>query len=458
LVLEREAVRRWWKQQRQAACAGEPAGRCLVTGELAPLADRHTILKQVPGAVSSGVPLVSFNAPAFESYGLSGNENAPISREAAESYAAALQRLLHAAPPDPLEPRRTLPRRNLRLSDDTAVCYWPAEPSGEGFASALGPLLEGNEETVGELYRSVWFGRAPRIADPSAFYALTISGAQGRAIVRGWLESTVAEVAGHVARHFADLEMVRNLPPPKEGRRPPRPPLRALLASLAVQGKSDLIPAPLAARLVVAALSGAPYPLALLQRAILRARAESGDRGWAAADRRDARAALLKAVLERRRRLYEASTPYPEIRPDMDPNNTNPGYLLGRLMAVIERLQQTALGDVNATVVDRYFGAASAAPRSVFIRLLKNARHHARKAKEDPAKQGMGHWLDRQLDELCKGFDPEHNGFPAHLSLEEQGLFILGYHQQRHWLWLSKDARAALAVGQEEAGEETDAG
>jgi CRISPR-associated protein Csd1 len=116
-------------------------------------------------------------------------------------------------------------------------------------------------------------------------------------------------------------------------------------------------------------------------------------------------------------------------------------------MAVIERIQQVALPEVKATVVDRYFGAASAAPRAVFTRLLRNARHHVRKAKDDSRSEGAARWLDRQLDELSELFDPKNNGFPPHLGLEEQGLFILGYHQQRHWLWLSKEARAELAGG-----------
>ncbi len=131
----------------------------------------------------------------------------------------------------------------------------------------------------------------------------------------------------------------------------------------------------------------------------------------------------------------------------MDPENPNPGYLLGRMIAVIERLQQLALGDVNASVTDRYFGAASATPRAVFVRLLKNARHHVRKAKDDDRTAGTAHWLDRQLDELADRFDPRHRGFPAHLSLEDQGLFVLGYHQQRHWLWQSKAAREASDAG-----------
>lgn len=447
LVTDRHAVRRYWKGLRSGD-AGGPTVRCLVTGGVGPPADKHSILKFVPGAVSSGVPLVSFNSRAFESYGWSSNENATVSRDAAEAYATALQRLLHPSPPDPLRPGETLPRRNLRLAADTAVCYWAAETGADSFVSIFADLLEANPEQVGELYRSIFSGRDPGLTDPSAFYALTLSGSQGRVIVRGWFESTVAEVARHVAQHFADLAIVRNTPKPKNRELPPQLPLRVLLHCLAVQGKSENVPPALAGQLVEAALRGTPYPFSILQRAVERARAEIGKTEWSDLERRDARAALIKAVLNRRHR--RAATSFKEVRTDMDPTNTQPGYLLGRLMAVIERLQQVALGDLNASVTDRYFSAASAAPRAAFIRLHKGARNHARKAKDDDAKAKTAHWLERLLDELNSHFDPAQGGYPPHLSLEQQGLFILGYHQQRHWLWQSKAAREAAAAQEQD--------
>ena len=125
----------------------------------------------------------------------------------------------------------------------------------------------------------------------------------------------------------------------------------------------------------------------------------------------------------------------------MDPSNCNEGYVLGQTMATLERIQQLALGDVNASIVDRYFGSASAAPKSTFVRLLKNARYHVRKAQDEPESAGMAVRLDRILDCLVGSFDPKNNGFPAYLDLNQQGLFILGYHQMRHWLWMKKEER-----------------
>jgi CRISPR-associated protein Csd1 len=220
----------------------------------------------------------------------------------------------------------------------------------------------------------------------------------------------------------------------------PHFPLRVLLEALAPLGKGDEVPTPLIAPLVNAALRGGPYPFSLLQRAVQRMRAEIGQTDWAALQRRDARAALIKGVLNRRRARFPHSS-CKEVTEAMDPTNTNPGYLLGRLMAVIERIQQEALGDINASVIDRFFSGASAAPRSVFLRLLKNARNHVRKGKDTPKSAGTVAWLDKQLDQLADPFDPNQGGFPARLSLQDQGLFILGYHHQRHWLWMSKEQR-----------------
>jgi CRISPR-associated protein Csd1 len=444
LVTSRPKVQDFWKSLRALPQdAGVPLQLCLVSGRLAPRAATVPLIKNVPGGSTSGVALVSFNSNAFESYGWAGNDNAHISRAAAEACSTALNRLLHPAFPDPKQPGQTLPSRHLRLSADTAVCFWARTPAGDDFAGQIIGLLEGDADTVHALYRSLWKGVEVGIEDASAFYALTLSGAQGRLILRDWLESQVRDVEAHLAEHFRDLAIVRNTPPPKDRPLAPALPLRVLLRSLAVRGEDKRIPAALAAQLVHAALTGISYPLAILQRALERARAEIGRSEWLDLERRDARAALIKAVLNRRRRFYPATAPYPEVTQAMDPENTQPGYLLGRLMALLERTQQLALGnDVNASVVDRFFSAASATPRVVFIRLLKNFRHHVRKAKDDPKTGRAAVLIERQVDRILHDLGDRVENFPSSLSIEEQGLFILGYHHQRHDLFLDREERA----------------
>lgn len=444
LVHQRPAVRDYWAGQRAlAAPPTRPVRPCLVTGS--PVTDCALFpdLKKVP-SVAAGVSLVSFNQKAFESYGWDKNENAPISRNAAEVCAVALNRLLDPAPQR--ASGEGLSRRNLRLSGDTVVCYWSAEPGGDGFSSILGDLLEGNPQDVQEVYQSIWRGEGASVECTSPFYALTLTGTKGRAIVRDWIESTVANVAANLAQHFADIDIVRR--PAADGTVPGAFPLGLLLRALAPQGDDDKIPAPHLAQLLDAAMQGMPYPMFLLQRALVRSRAEIGKEhaasldGFQARQRAEARAAIIKAVLNRRRRRNLSTTHYMEVSRDMNPNHDSEGYALGRLMAVLERIQQAAMNSVNASVVDRYFAGASATPRAVFVRLLKNARHHVRKGM-DGDSAGLVFRLDRIVDELAGRFDPVRNAFPAHLDLEQQGLFVLGYHQMRYWLWMNSQDRKA---------------
>ncbi|HEV7589720.1 MAG TPA: type I-C CRISPR-associated protein Cas8c/Csd1 [Longimicrobium sp.] len=449
LVHDRPAVREFWTKRRGVAgqVDSDSELRCMITGEPVGEAVNFPQLKYVPGGSASGISLVSFNANAFESHGWRGNENAPISRDAAEAAATALNRLLHPAYPDPRAETlgQPLPRRNVRLTGDTVVCYWAADPGAEASVDVIAALLEGDEGVVGDLYRSIWDGKEVFITDPTRFYALTLTGTQGRAIVRDWFESTVADVLKNLSLFFGALNVARGTPVPK-GKQPPSSwPLKALLGSIAQRGGGDL-PDALVTACLRAAFAGTRLPLSLLQNAVERARAEIGRSDWGDLYRRDLRAALIKAVLIR-------TCNYSDLRPQMDPNNTNAGYLLGRLMAVLERLQQTALGNVNATVVDRFFSAASATPQAVFPRLLKNARHHARKAADagdEKIKRTAG-WLEGQIDQILSPIGARkpqvgsyYTGFPAYLPLDQQGLFVLGYHQQRHWLWLPKETREAL--------------
>jgi CRISPR-associated protein Csd1 len=444
LAHSRQSVTEYWRLVR-SEIGGEPGQQhvCLVSGEtFKGNVSNVPQLKRIPGGQPAGSALISFNKSAFESYGWDRNENAPISEKAAQACSRALQRLIDINPKHPDGEGSSLARRNIRLSSDTLVCYWSTNSSADDFCSVFGGLLEANEEEVAEIYRSIWKGQPVELKDPSAFYALTLSGSEGRVIVRTWLETTVEDVSKNLAQHFTDLDVVRNTPKPKKSDLPPHFPLSDLLRSLAPFGDSKRVPAPQVDQIFWAAIKGAPYPFSLLQRAVQRARAEIGNTDWPDKNRFDARVALIKAVLNRRRRFHAEISNYMEVKKAMDPNNDNQGYVLGRLMATLERLQQAAIGDVNASVVDKFFSGASAHPRSVFVRLLKNARHHAKKAGGDAKSAGLAFYLERLMDEMADRFDPKNNGFPANLNLEEQGLFVLGYHQMRKWLWMNKLERS----------------
>jgi CRISPR-associated protein Csd1 len=455
-------VERYWRAIN-APREGEAArSRCLVTGALGIPVAKHPKVERLPGAGGAEKALVSCDNAAGESYGWRKNQNAPISRGASIAFSTALNRLLDPAWRDPNQPGVALPRRSTSLSSDTVVCYWAADRTGDVFLDDLDALFQSDPAKVEQLYQSVWRGRPVSDLDSIAFFALTLTGTQGRAIVRDSFESTVAKVQRNLAQHFADLRILRNTPSPKDRELQLYPALRTLIGSLAPLGRdrkpdAKRLPAGLAAQLLRAALAGTPYPLGILVRAVDRTRAEMSRKEWADLERRDARASLIKAVLNRRRRvLSDAQSRYKEVTSAMDPTNSNPGYLLGRLMAVIERLQQLAQPEIKTTVVDRYFAGGSAAPRAVFVRLLKGARHHAKKSKDEPKTRGTAQWLESQLDCIAFRFNPKQDGFPTSLSLEDQGLFVLGYHHQRHVLWMSKEQRSSWLASVAAAGQEVE--
>ena len=465
-----EGVKKYWSALRsqEELDSEAPTYQCLVSGEEIAEIPLFPLVKRVPGGTSSGVALVSHNANAFCSYDLDGNENAPVSRDVSEACGTALARLLDPSFPNPKNWDATLAPRFIRLGSNTAVCYWTREKGkeSENALNALGNLIYGEDEaSVEKSLQSIWYGRPAKLKKPNDFYALTISGTQGRAIIRDWLETTLDAVNENLAQHFADLAICRNTQPKKGTAESPAVPMKWLLKSLAAEGRSDPVPPTVESGFIRSAFQGKPYPLQMLQRALVRSRAEAGGDEWIDSMRRDARAAVLKAVLNRRKRKQLNFTDYPEVTIDMNPESRNTGYALGMLIAVLEQLQRLALDDVNASVVDRYFSAASASPKSVFVRLLKNSLHHYRKASKSEKQQvrSSARYMERVKDEILSWLKVETPetvetgkpkrplpypasmttpfGIPSSLSLEDQGLFVLGYHQMRHWIFMKKEAR-----------------
>jgi CRISPR-associated protein Csd1 len=194
-----------------------------------------------------------------------------------------------------------------------------------------------------------------------------------------------------------------------------------LLKALAVQGKAENIPAELAGQVTAAVLGGSPYPSTLLQAALRRLRA-GGQVSYE-------RAALIKAGLVRSQRFYHHQGK--EVGVSLDLTNRNTGYLLGRLFAALEKIQEEANPGINATIRDRFYGAASATPVVAFIHLMRLKNHHL--AKMD--NRGRVTNLERLLGQIVSGIQE----FPSLLSLPDQGRFAVGYYHQRQDLFTRKD-------------------
>jgi CRISPR-associated protein Csd1 len=408
LVHERPAVREYWQRiRRERTEQGEANWTCLVTGDACKPELTHPKIKGVRGASSSGGSLVSFNFDASLSYGLSQNENAPVSRPAAEAYTTALNRLLLRSVSN-----------SISLNDNTVACFWTRE-NRTGFESVIGKLLD-SAENVELLYQAPQKGRPVWLNDMDRFYAVTLSGAQGRIIVRDWLESSVAEVAEHIRQHFDDLAVIY----PYDD--PPAPGLYGLLRSIVLQGKAENIPPNLATQVYAAILRGGPYPLTLLAAALRRSHAEGPAPNW---PRAYLRACVIKAVLARGARMKTLNFSPEEVSKAMDPTNVNTAYRLGRLFCVLEILQARAIGNPTASIADRFYGAASTNPVTVFPRLIKLSQHHAGKLERG------GVWFQQQISEILEPI----TGFPTTLDLKDQGLFALGYYHQRAEMFRKKE-------------------
>ena len=406
LICQREAVR-----QAVLATGQDTATvrkRCLVSGNRDVIARLHPAIKGVFGAQSSGANLFSFNFAAACSYRKEQGQNAPVGEYAAFAYTTALNHLLRADS-----------RQKLRVGEDTFV-FWAEkpDPAEELFADWLQPDPDDparGVEAIKALYEAPKTGVRPLDEDETRFFVLGLAPNNARLAVRLWNMNTVRELAAHIRRHFDDLAIVRS---PRD---PEYLPLWRLLKATAAQGESKNIPPPLASETLRAILAGTPYPQTLLVATLQRIRAEQGAVNHV-------RAALIKAVLVRKNRLNHLTKQ--EVDVSLDPQNPNIGYRLGRLFAVMERAQEWASPGLNATIRDRFYGAASATPVTAFPYLLNRLTpHHLNKLAV-----GQKIWLENLIGQILEAVTQ----FPAHLSLDDQGRFAIGYYHQRHDFFTKK--------------------
>lgn len=396
---------------------------CLVTGENAVLARLHPSIKGVYGGQSSGGSIVSFNADAYTSYGKSQGENAPVSEMAAFAYTTALNYLLR--------------RENNQCVSigDTSTVFWALAGDGQTaqqaeslFALMLNMPADDSEQTaqIKPVLDKIAKGRplnefAPNLDPETRFFVLGLAPNAARLSIRYWLDTTFGQLANHISEHFQDLSLN-----PLPWREPP--PVWLLLKQTATQGKSENIPPQLAGELMRTIITGQSYPRMLLAQLIQRIRSDGDINGI--------RVAMIKAIIQRdfRKGLIQEEVPV-----SLDLSSTHTAYRLGRLFAVIERIQEAALGrDLNSTVTDKYYGTASTVPFSVFPRLLSGSQNHLTKLRKD--KPGYAVNLKKDLAEIIAGIE---NSFPRHLSVEEQGRFAIGYyHQKQSYFESSKKADA----------------
>ena len=400
------AIQNAWQTHYNDRSADSDMGQCLITGKYAPIERTHPNISGVPGAQSSGAALVSFNAPAFCSYGHEQGDNAPVSKYAAFAYTTALNRLL-------------ADRSHCKHVGDTAILCW-AENAEPVYQDAMSMFLFGADEAAGiqesdvqaALKRLSTGQTVPflekELSPDQHFYLLGLAPNIARLSVRFFLRDTFGSFAQNLQKHADEMEIdcsekekFRSLP------------IWAVVneTTRTVPGQPAKPSPQLAGDLLRAVLTGGRYPATLLNGVTLRIRAEQAvTRG---------RAAVIKAYYlrnyptELNKEVYTVSLN----------ETTNVPYLLGRLFSVLEAVQKAANPGINTTIKDRYFNAACATPGMSFPTLLRLSQKHLRKLND-----GLATHYDKQITELMAQL-PE-SGFPARLSLPDQGKFAIGYYHQ----------------------------
>jgi len=410
---DRPAAREIWC--KKAGADTTKAQMCLVNGELAPVARLHPSIKGVWGAQSSGAALVSFNLDAFTSYGHEQGDNAPVSEAAAFAYATALNRFL------------TKDSGHRIQMGDASTVFWAdgsavAAKESEGlFAALFGGEITEEDATAEDKRATAEIGLrlemiqkgtalsrvAPDIAAGVRFHILGLAPNAARLSVRFHYEDDFGKLIDNYQGHLDNLRLD---PPPRDG----FPPLWRYLTELAVLGKRENVPPNLAGEWMRAILTGHPYPLTLLSTALMRLRGDG--------DVNALRVGILKSVLIRNLKL--------EVPMALDPTCKDRGYVLGRLFAVYEEIQRAALGgNVNATIKDKFYGAASATPQKVFSVLDRgSANHFAKLRKQSP---GWAVNLEKLLTSITEVMEPGQDPIPVALGSAEQAMFGIGYYHQR---------------------------
>ncbi len=402
LVCQSPAVRQWIAEQ--PLDSENQDGICLVTGEETKIARLHPSVKGVWGAQMAGANIVSFNIDSFNSWGKDKGNNAPVGEEAAFKYTTALNQLLRTSSP-----------QRLQLNE-TSVVWWS---TGENFLENNLPSFfndtprddpDRGTKAVRQLFESLHSGAFLEGAGTERFYLLGLSPNAARIAVRFWQVGTVAEFSKQLAQWFRDIEIV--------SRNADYPPLKPLLRSTALLGKDENLPPHLVGETVRAILMGLPLPASLMQGVIKRIKAEQGEVT-------PYRARLIKAFLNRSYRHQNLTNK--EVTMAYNPEEKRIGYRLGCLFAVLEKLQSDANPGLNAGIRDRYYSSASCNPKSVFGTLMRLHAHHLKKLPH----QGQRVVAEKRIAEIISDI----NDFPAHLNLEDQGLFAIGYYHQRQALF-----------------------
>ncbi len=402
---------------------------CLATGVLGTPARVHPLIKGLPGAHPAGSSLVSFNAPAFESYGHAGERgrNAPVGEKTAQAYVSALNYLLSNR------------SHHLRMGDTTVV-FWSERADAEntdlfslllgggvGGAVSDGAAIDKNLESTLENMRSGKPVDINGVEFGSTFYVLGLAPNNARLAVRFFLKGEFGDMLANICAHYRRIELAHG-----PGAKSVLTPYWLLRAIENRESKNPVVSSELASPLIKTILIGGRYPEALFSNALLRVKATR--------EVTYAQAAIIKAYLIRNCRRSEE-----EVTVGLNETRNDTAYNLGRAFSYLGQIQEAANG--RDTLTGRYLDSACTRPAMVFPTLLKLSTSHLEKVAK--TKPGWAIALERGLmSTLSEG---RVDSFPKQLSLTEQGDFLLGYYHQKEGRYQKKNDQIATEITTEEA-------
>jgi CRISPR-associated protein Csd1 len=391
-ILDEPDIKLFWAKKRAGSTETRHQAVCLATGKLTGVLNTHEKIRRVPGTMSIGANLISADKDAFCHFGLEQAQNAPLSPEAEFKIRTALEQLIEKSYEQHLD------------IDGSIFLHWTRQPIE---FDPFDLIAAQDPEAIERLLHAPAKGTDVMGVDSNAYYLLSLSGNGARIAIRGWLATTVPVIQQNIRRWFTDLSVIK----PDGLMAQNGFSLFFLLRSL-VREKIRELPPQLPADLIKAALEGLPLPQTILAAALRRQNVDIKDRT------NPNRIALIKACLVR-----NSQNTNEHMTEALNLESTDRAYLCGRLLAIFDRLQYLALGDVNAGIVERYYPSASSTPAIVMGRLFRNAQFHLAKANG-----GVSENVRKEIEAITTALG---NEFPPSLSLEEQGRFALGFYHQK---------------------------
>lgn len=394
-------IKEAWEAEHSIS-RGEPEEICLVTGEKTEIARIHKTIKGVPGAQSSGAALVSFNAPAFESYGKEQSYNAPVGKYAEFAYTTALNYLLSQ-------------KAYSFLIGDTMVVTWAESAQEEyqkGFIWSVEPPKD-NQKLIASIFKEIQKNQKITVNDikldpEQKFHILGLAPNAARIVVRFYYQNSFGNILKNISKHYERMEMIK---PAWEDR--DYLGVWQMLGETVNMKSRDKKPVPnMAAMTTLSIIEGSRYPASLYTDVLMRIRSEQGKVTWG-------RASIIKAYLIQNFK-WEEGKDYMGL----NEASNETAYLLGRLFSVLELIQMDANPGIKSTIRDRYFNSACTTPSVVFPILLKLKNSHIKKIERD--KEGSKIYYEKLLISIMGKLQE----YPTRLSLEDQGKFILGYYHQ----------------------------